>query len=352
MKMELNEAKEKLENSGFLVEAKMSLKDKLNNARQFNKNQGLHKDLNKDEILLIKIAKENGYELIGKDKDDDGSNRFIFEKKYRGETISFNASLYYENNDCQINYDFDYESGNDYFDETWGENLKTYEDEAIREIDEEIEEREWEDEDEDIDEALKTLKKAGLITEKVQRLDEWGQTLAKIGLCLAMMIGVRACNGKMTSAALEKIDTKQGNALQLFNEYNQEEFGGVLSQETSMARAVFGAVIQYAQKNHCSIADAAKRIKKEFVGELRAAISPDGTAARITSVISTHDEDSGDIVLVSFRYKVGTDEHSSYKSSEVIIPANAAGNYNKHVPVEHYKEAPAEAPVNMHYSQY
>lgn len=155
----IDEALERLDKAGCLVEAKMSLKDKLNNAKRFNMNQ----DLNKDEILLIKIAKENGYELIGKDKDDDGSNRFIFEKKYRGETILFNASLYYENNDCQINYDFDYESGNDYFDETWGENLKTYEDEAIREIDEYIEEREWEDED--IDEALEKLARAGLIVE-------------------------------------------------------------------------------------------------------------------------------------------------------------------------------------------
>ena len=197
----------------------------------------------------------------------------------------------------------------------------------------------------ELNEALEKLENAGLIAEKVQRLDEWGQSLAKIGLCLAMVLGIRACNGKWTESALEKIDTKQGNALQLFNEYNQAEFGGVLSQETSMARAVFGAVVQYAQKHNCSIADAAKRIKKEFIGEMRASISPDGVAARITSVLSTHDDDYGDIVMVSFRYKVGTDEHASYKSSEVIIPANAASNYNKHVPVQHYKEAPAETPA-------
>lgn len=203
----------------------------------------------------------------------------------------------------------------------------------------------------ELNEALERLENAGLIAEKVQRLDERGSALATIGLCLAMVLGIRACNGKMTSAALEKIDTKQGNALQLFNEYNQAEFGGVLSKETSMARAVFGAVIQYAQKNHCSIADAAKRIKKEFVGEMRSAISPDGVSARITSVLSTHD-DSGDIVMVSFRYQVSDGEHTSWKSSEVIIPASAAGNYNKHVPVQHYKEAPAETPANMHYSQY
>lgn len=137
---------ELLENSGYFVEAKMSLKDKINNAKQFNKNK-----YTKDENLLIKIAEDNDYKLIGKDIDEDGSNRFIFEKKYKGETISFNASLYYEKNDCQINYDFDYESGNDYFDETWGDNLKTYEDEAIREIDEKIEESEWDEEELDED---------------------------------------------------------------------------------------------------------------------------------------------------------------------------------------------------------
>lgn len=204
-----------------------------------------------------------------------------------------------------------------------------------------------------LNEAITELEEHGYLVDEAQRLDEWGKTLATVGLCLAMVLGMRACNGKWTESALKNIDTKQGNALQLFNEYNQAEFGGVLSQETSMARAVFGAVIQYAQKHSCSIADAAKRIKKEFVGEWRSAVSPDGVSARITSVLSTHDEDYGDIVMVSFRYQVGSGEHTSYKSSEVIIPASAASNYNKHVPVEHYKEAPTEIPANMqHYSQY
>lgn len=204
-----------------------------------------------------------------------------------------------------------------------------------------------------LDEAILELEEHGYLVNEAQRLDEWGKTLATVGLCLAMVLGIRACNGKWSESALQKINTKQGNALQLFNEYNQQEFGGILSEETSMARAVFGAVIQYAQKNNCSIAQAAKRIKKEFVGEWRSAISPDGAATRITSVLSTHDEDYGDIVMVSFRYQTGDSEHHTYKSSEVIIPAIATSNYNKHVPIEHYKEAPAEVPANMqHYSQY
>lgn len=204
-----------------------------------------------------------------------------------------------------------------------------------------------------LNEAIIVLEEHGYLVNEAPRLDEWGKTLATIGLCLAMVLGVRACNGKLSESALKKIDTKQGNALQLFNEYNQEEFGGVLSEETSIARAVFGAVIQYSQNNNCSIAQAAKSIKKEFVGELRSAISPDGIAARITSVLSTHDEDYGDIVLVSFRYKTGDSEYNTYKSSEVIIPASAANNYNKHVPVEHYQETKTEIPANFqHYSQY
>ena len=50
--MLLKEAKEILENAGFIVEAKMSLKDKIANAKKFNSWE------NKDEKTKIKILRE------------------------------------------------------------------------------------------------------------------------------------------------------------------------------------------------------------------------------------------------------------------------------------------------------
>ena len=51
--------------------------------------------------------------------------------------------------------------------------------------------------------------------------------------------------------------------------------------------------------------------------------------SRITSVVTTTDGDE-EIVVVSFRYKVGRDDNSHYVSSEVIIPANAADMSRPH----------------------
>lgn len=88
-----------------------------------------------------------------------------------------------------------------------------------------------------------------------------GAQLATVGLCLAMALGVRACNGSAANSALEDIHTMSGNGTTLFQEYNSENWAGSLSAETAHAKAMFAAVIKYAQQNHMSVAEAAKTMK-------------------------------------------------------------------------------------------
>lgn len=173
-----------------------------------------------------------------------------------------------------------------------------------------------------LNEAKKNLERNGY-----EVIDEGLETyVATFGLCLAMALGIRACNGSAANSALEDIHTISGNGTTLFQEYNSENWAGSLSAETAHAKAMFAAVIKYAQQNHMSIAEAAKTMKGQFASNLRnqqGFVNKVNNGSRITSVVTTTDGDE-EIVVVSFRYKEGSDEHSHYVSSEVIIPANAA----------------------------
>lgn len=171
-----------------------------------------------------------------------------------------------------------------------------------------------------------------------------GAQLATVGLCLAMALGVRACNGSAANSALEDIHTMSGNGATLFQEYNSENWAGSLSAETAHAKAMFAAVIKYAQQHHMSVAQAAKEMKGQFASSLRnqqGLVNKVNNGSRITSVVTTTDGDE-EIVVVSFRYKEGSDEHSHYVSSEVIIPANAADMSRPH---EEKPQPAAERPA-------
>ena len=47
-----------------------------------------------------------------------------------------------------------------------------------------------------LNEAITELEEHGYLVDEAQRLDEWGKTLATVGLCLARVLGMRACNGR------------------------------------------------------------------------------------------------------------------------------------------------------------
>ncbi len=170
-----------------------------------------------------------------------------------------------------------------------------------------------------ITEALDLLSKNGYKAEPINEgVKEWVLGLS----LLAAALGLQTCSGAWTNNELKKIQTKNGSALDLYKQYNTENWSGILSEETGKQKAIFGAVIQLAQKKNISIVEAAKLIKSQFAGDMRNAVSLQGIGAKITSVYTSRDDDDT-IVVVSFKYLTGDTEHSSYVSSEVIIPADA-----------------------------
>lgn len=170
-----------------------------------------------------------------------------------------------------------------------------------------------------INEALNLLAKNGYKAEPINEgVKEWVLGLS----LLAAVLGLQTCNGTWTNNELKKIQTKSGSALDLYKQYNTENWSGVLSEETGKQKAIFGAVLQLAQEKNMDIAEAAKLIKSQFAGDMRNAVSLQGLGAKITSVYTSQDDD-GQIVVVSFKYRTGNSDNSHYVSSEVIIPSDA-----------------------------
>ena len=170
------------------------------------------------------------------------------------------------------------------------------------------------------------------VLDEASMLDEdlgLGLKLGTAALMLAMALGVRGCNGAAANHALENIRTPEGTGTTLFQEYNAQNWAGKYSKENSKAKALFAAIVTYAQEHHVGIAEAAKIMKGELFAGLRhnpGLINKIGNSSKIGSVVTTTDGDE-EIVVVTFRYQVKEGENTSYVTSQIVIPSSAAETF-------------------------